>query len=153
MRRLKIYIDTSVIGGYFDPEFEYESKALFKKFQDKEFDIVISDLTQSELTRAPKNVKDLINNLDLYPEIVSISPEVITLAQEYINENVVGQTSMDDCLHIALATINKIDILVSWNFKHIVNISRIRGFNAINILNGYPTLEIRSPKDIIDYED
>jgi len=153
MRRLKIYIDTSVIGGYFDPEFENESKALFKKFQDKEFYIVISDLTQSELTRAPKNVKDLINNLDLHPEIVSISPEVITLAQEYINENVVGQTSMDDCLHIALATINKIDILVSWNFKHIVNIRRIRGYNAINILNGYPTLEIRSPKDIIDYED
>jgi len=153
MRRLKIYIDTSVIGGYFDPEFENESKALFKKFQDKEFYIVISDLTQSELTRAPKNVKDLINNLDLHPEIVSISPEVITLAQEYINENVVGQTSMDDCLHISLATINKIDILVSWNFKHIVNIRRIRGYNAINILNGYPTLEIRSPKDIIDYED
>jgi predicted nucleic acid-binding protein len=142
MRRLKIYIDTSVIGGYFDPEFENESKALFKKFQEKEFDLVISDLTQSELTRAPKNVKDLINNL-----------EEISLAQEYINENVVGQTSMDDCLHIALATINKIDILVSWNFKHIVNIRRIRGYNAINILNGYPTLEIRSPKDIIDYED
>jgi predicted nucleic acid-binding protein len=153
MRRLKIYIDTSVIGGYFDPEFENESKALFKKFQEKEFDLIISDLTQSELTRAPKNVKDLINNLDLHPEIVSISPEAITLAQEYINENVVGQTSMDDCLHIALATINKIDILVSWNFKHIVNIRRIRGYNAINILNGYPTLEIRSPKDIIDYED
>jgi predicted nucleic acid-binding protein len=153
MRRLKIYIDTSVIGGYFDPEFENESKALFKKFQEKEFDLVISDLTQSELTRAPKNVKDLINNLDLHSEIVSISPEAISLAQEYINENVVGQTSMDDCLHIALATINKIDILVSWNFKHIVNIRRIRGYNAINILNGYPTLEIRSPKDIIDYED
>jgi predicted nucleic acid-binding protein len=153
MRKLKIYIDTSVIGGYFDPEFENDSKALFKKFQNKEFDIVISDLTQSELTRAPKNVKDLISNLNLDPEIVTISPEVITLAQEYINENVVGQTSMDDCLHIALATINKIDILVSWNFKHIVNIRRIRGYNAINILNGYPTLEIRSPKDIIDYED
>jgi predicted nucleic acid-binding protein len=153
MRRLKIYIDTSVIGGYFDPEFENESKALFKKFQDKEFDLVISDLTQSELTRAPKNVKDLINNLDLHLEIVSINPEAITLAQEYINENVVGQTSMDDCLHIALAKINKIDILVSWNFKHIVNIRRIRGYNAINILNGYPALEIRSPKDIIDYED
>jgi predicted nucleic acid-binding protein len=153
MRRLKLYIDTSVIGGYFDPEFENESKALFKKFQEKEFDLVISDLTQSELTRAPKNVKEIINNLDLHPEIVSISPETISLAQEYINENVVGQTSMDDCLHIALATINKIDILVSWNFKHIVNIRRIRGYNAINILNGYPTLEIRSPKDIIDYED
>jgi predicted nucleic acid-binding protein len=153
MRKLKIYIDTSVIGGYFDPEFEDESKRLFKKFQDKDFDMVISDLTQSELIRAPKNVKDLINDLNLQPEIVSISPEVIALAQEYIKENIVGQTSLDDCLHIALATINNIDILVSWNFKHIVNIIRIRGYSAINILNGYPTIEIRSPKDIIDYED
>jgi predicted nucleic acid-binding protein len=153
MRKLKIYIDTSVIGGYFDPEFEDESKRLFKKFQDHDFELVISDLTQSELIRAPQNVKDLINNLNLQPEIVSISPEVISLAQEYIKENVVGQASLDDCLHIALATINKIDVLVSWNFKHIVNLKRIRGYNAINILNGYPTLEIRSPKDIIDYED
>jgi len=153
MRKLKIYIDTSVIGGYFDPEFENESKRLFKKFQVHDFELVISDLTQSELIRAPQNVKDLINNLNLQPEIVSISPEVISLAQEYIKENVVGQASLDDCLHIALATINKIDVLVSWNFKHIVNLKRIRGYNAINILNGYPTLEIRSPKDIIDYED
>jgi predicted nucleic acid-binding protein len=74
MRKLKIYIDTSVIGGYFDPEFEDESKRLFKKFLNKDFDMVISDLTQSELIRAPMNVKDLINNLNLQPEIVSISP-------------------------------------------------------------------------------
>jgi predicted nucleic acid-binding protein len=153
MRKLKIYIDTSVIGGYFDPEFADESKRLFIKFQGHDFELVISDLTQSELIRAPQNVKDLINNLNLQPEIVSISPEVIALAQEYIKENVVGQASLDDCLHIALATINRIDVLVSWNFKHIVNLKRIRGYNAINILNGYPTIEIRSPKDIIDYED
>jgi len=70
-----------------------------------------------------------------------------------VKEKVVGQTSFDDCLHIATATINKIDILVSWNFKHIVNIQRIRGYNSINIRNGYQTLEIRSPKDIINYEN
>ncbi len=70
-----------------------------------------------------------------------------------MKEKVVGQTSFDDCLHIATATINKIDILVSWNFKHIVNIQRIRGYNSINIRNGYQTLEIRSPKDIINYEN
>ena len=60
---------------------------------------------------------------------------------------------MDDCLHIALATINKVDILVSWNFKHIVNIKRIHGYNSINLKNGYPRLEIRSPKNLIDYEE
>ena len=70
-----------------------------------------------------------------------------------MHEKVVGETSKDDCLHIAIATINKIDLLVSWNFKHIVNFKRIRGYNAINLKNGYPSLEIRSPKDLIDYEE
>jgi len=71
---------------------------------------------------------------------------------EYLHEKVVGETSKDDCLHIALAIINKIDILVSWNFKHIVYVKRIRCYNAINIKNGYYVLEIRSPKELIDYE-
>lgn len=153
MRKLKIYIDTSVIGGYFDQEFETETKALFHKFIKKEYDFVISDLTRSELIGAPENVKTLFHNLELSPELVSITTEAISLADEYMKEKVVGETSKYDCLHIALATINKVDILVSWNFKHIVNIKRIRGYNAINIMNGYPIIEIRSPKDIIDHEE
>jgi predicted nucleic acid-binding protein len=152
MRKLKIYIDTSVIGGYFDEEFEIETKALFAQFIAKEFELVISDLTRSELIGAPENVKTLIENIGLFPEVVSITGEAISLADEYLKEKVVGETSKDDCLHIALATTNKVDILVSWNFKHIVNIKRIRGYNAINILNGYPVIEIRSPKDIVDHE-
>lgn len=75
------------------------------------------------------------------------------LATEYVTEKVVGQTSYADCLHIALATINRADFLVSWNFKHIVNIERIRGYNAINIKNGYKQLEIRSPREFEKYED
>lgn len=75
------------------------------------------------------------------------------MAAEYVNEKVVGQTSLDDCIHIATATINCVDVLVSWNFKHIVNIQRIKGYNTINSRNGYQTLEIRSPKDLINYEN
>ncbi len=75
------------------------------------------------------------------------------MAKEYIIEKVVGQTSIDDCLHIALATISRADFLLSWNFKHIVNIKRIQGYNAINIKNGYKQLEIRSPRDFMTYED
>ena len=82
-----------------------------------------------------------------------MNDEAINLAKNYIEENVVGKTSFDDCVHIALATIHKVDILVSWNFKHIVNVYRIRGYNAVNLRSGYQTLEIRSPKDIINYED
>ena len=81
-----------------------------------------------------------------------VTDEIIQLATEYIDENVVGQTSFDDCIHIATATLHRVDLLASWNFRHIVNIRRIRGYNSINLKNGYPILEIRSPKDIIDYE-
>jgi len=75
------------------------------------------------------------------------------LANTYISENVVGKTSRTDCMHIAVATISNVDILVSWNFKHIVNINRIRGYNGINMLNGYPSVEIRSPLEILSYEE
>ncbi|GAI99243.1 unnamed protein product, partial [marine sediment metagenome] len=118
-----------------------------------EYELVISDLTERELLGAPENVKTLIKNLGIKPEIIMVTTEVIDLANKYLNEKVIGEISKDDCLHISLATINKIDILVSWNFKHIVNIKRIRGYNAINIMNGYSTIEIRSPKDLIDHED
>lgn len=153
MRKLVIYIDTSVIGGYFDLEFEQETKALFEKFVDQEYDFMISDLTIRELSGAPENVKSLFQNLKLKPIIISITSEAISLANQYLTEKVVGETSKDDCLHIALATTNRVDLLVSWNFKHIVNIKRIRSYNAISLLNGYPSIEIRSPKDIIDYDE
>ena len=73
--------------------------------------------------------------------------------QTHIFEKVVGKTSRNDCLHIAIATVARVDVLVSWNFKHIVNIYRIRGYNSVNIRNGYNTLEIRSPKDIVSNEN
>ena len=154
MRRLKIYIDTSVIGGYFDNEFSVDTKLLFEKIVAGNYQLVLSDLSERELMNAPDEVKTLLKDLQIFNfEIVPVTDESITLATEYIKEKVVGQTSLDDCIHIATATINKVDLLVSWNFKHIVNIQRIRGYNAINIKNGYSTIEIRSPKDLINYED
>jgi glutaredoxin len=105
------------------------------------------------LVNAPESVRNLLNDLGVDFELVKVTMESIELANEYLKEKVVGQTSADDCIHIATATIGKVDLLISWNFKHIVNIQRIRGYNSINIKNGYPALEIRSPKDLINYED
>jgi len=154
MRPLRIYIDTSVIGGYFDKEFEVETKLLFNKFIKGEYILVLSDLTKRELLNAPEHVKTLLKDLEIKnSEEVQVTTETIELASDYIAENVVGQTSMDDCIHIATATVYRVDILASWNFKHIVNINRIRGYNSINIRKGYSILEIRSPKDMIDYEN
>jgi predicted nucleic acid-binding protein len=127
---------------------------LFDRIKNGEFIILYSTVTQDELENAPEKVKELVKSLraDL-TEFVETSNETVDLATEYITEKVVGQTSFADCLHIALATINRADFLVSWNFKHIVNIERIRGYNSINIKNGYKQLEIRSPREFEKYED
>lgn len=150
----RLYIDTSVFGGYFDEEFSDFTKPLFERFQNGEFKVLFSSLTQEELSFAPENVKSLVKSIKVdYSEFVDTTDETVDLATQYILEKVVGQTSFDDCLHIALATINRADFLLSWNFKHIVNIQRIQGYNAINIKNGYKQLEIRSPRDFMTYED
>jgi len=153
MRKLRIYTDTSVIGGFFDDEFSIDTKLLFDEIKNGVYQVVISDLTERELINAPDKVKTLLKDLDIDFDLIPVSRESIGLANEYLKEKVVGQTSINDCIHIATATINKVDLLISWNFKHIVNIQRIRGYNSINLRNGYSTLEIRSPKDLINYED
>ena len=150
----RFYFDTSVFGGVYDIEFDEISIQLFEKVRLGQVICVYSDLSEGELFSAPKRVKEFFKDLPKeYLEVVKVSEEAIKLARTYIEENVVGKTSFDDCVHIALATIHKVDILVSWNFKHIVNVYRIRGYNSVNLRSGYPTLEIRSPKDIINYED
>ena len=150
----KIYIDTSVFGGYFDEEFSFQTIPLFERIKNEEFILLYSSVTQGELENAPNYVKELVKSLKVdFTEYIDVSDEAIDLADEYISEKVVGLTSYADCLHIALATINRADYLVSWNFKHIVNIQRIIGYNAINIKNGYKQLEIRSPREFQKYED
>jgi len=152
-QKLTLYLDTSVIGGYYDDEFMLDTQRLFHEIQEGQYDIVVSDLTLKELVKAPENVRSLLRDLAIDFNEITATSECIELAAEYLAENVVGQTSMDDCIHIATATVHKIDILVSWNFKHIVNIHRIRGYNAINIKKGYQSIDIRSPNNLINYED
>jgi predicted nucleic acid-binding protein len=147
----RFYFDTSVFGGLFDVEFEEETALLFEKVTLGEIICVYSNLTESELTNAPERIRNYFETIkDEYKEKVFVTPEGLKLAQTYINEKVVGETSLDDCIHIATATLSRVNMLVSWNFKHIVNIYRIRGYNSINLRLGYPALEIHSPKEIVN---
>lgn len=147
----RFYIDTSVIGGVFDTEFEEHSTILMEKVKLGLIKAVISEVTESEILLARKEIRDYYNSLPKDNiEFVEITKDSVSLADNYIEEKVVGKTSRNDCLHIGIATVNRVDILVSWNFKHIVNIYRIRGYNSVNIKLGFPTLEIRSPKDIVE---
>lgn len=149
----RLYFDTSVFGGVYDKEFEEETKQLFEMVKAGKVVCVYSDLTEFELENAPEKVKEHFVNLpSSHIEYVEITEEMNQLANAYIHEKVVGETSIDDCRHIACATLNKVDYLISWNFKHIVNVFRIRGYNSINLKNGYSQLDIRSPKEIIGNE-
>ena len=149
----RIYFDTSVFGGMYDTEFEKETTLLFEKVALGQIICVYSNLTESELSKAPQRVKDFFQDVkNEHKEVILVTPEGFKLAQTYIDTNVVGQTSLDDCIHIATATLSKVDVLVSWNFKHIVNVYRIRGYNSVNLRLGYATIDIRSPKEIVGNE-
>jgi hypothetical protein len=147
-------MDTSIFGGYFDPEFAEFTIPLFDRVKKNELQIIYSSLTEQELVPSPVRVKQLVRNLPAACiDFIGITDEAITLASTYMAENVVGKTSYEDCLHIALAAIHKADYLTSWNFKHIVNATRIQGYNAVNLKLGYAILQICSPRDLISYED
>ena len=150
----RFYFDTSVFGGVFDIEFEKETRLLFEKVKLGQIKCVYSNLTEAELFTAPERVRNFFNEIKPeHKEKVLVTKQAIDLAQLYVNEKVVGETSIDDCVHIATATINKVDMLVSWNFKHIVNVYRIRGYNSVNLRLGYLNLNIHSPKEIVGNED
>ena len=146
---MRIYLDTSVIGGVFAKVFSTDTRPLFDKDNNKVATILVSDLLEAELLSAPKHVREFLKTIPKSQiERVHMTTEALKLADAYISEKVVGKTSLIDCQHIALATVYKADVLASWNFKHIVNLERIRGYNSINLRHGYQILEIRSPKEI-----
>lgn len=148
---MRIYIDTSVVGGMFDEEFAEATKDFFSRVDAGDFILVVSDLLTTELLRAPERVRNYLNRYEAGQiEVIRLSDEGRDLADLYVTEKVVGATSLADCQHIAAATVNRVDVLVSWNFKHIVNLSRIRGYNSVNLKHGYPMLEIRTPLEVLE---
>ena len=137
--KYKVYIDTSVIGGYYDDEFSEITRLFFERIKKKELMIHLSEISRLELLPAPKQVKEVVY---LIPEDCLINLEFTEdaqdLANHYIKEKILGKASLNDAYHIAIATVNRLDVLVSWNFKHIVNLDKIRLFNAMNLKLGYP---------------
>ncbi len=150
---MRIYVDTSVFGGCFDPEFELWSNQLIDLFMIGKHKAVISEVTESELKFAPGHVSKVLSNIPgKNLEIVKFSKEAAILSEHYIREKIVSKKSLPDTQHIAAATIEKVDLLVSWNFKHIVNYDKIRLYNSVNLKFGYSVLEIRNPRDLIHEE-
>jgi hypothetical protein len=154
MHKQRVYIDTSVIGGCFDEEFEEWSNRLFDAFILGSKVAVLSDLTSDELARAPEYIRKRIDDIPIQNrEILLRNSETEFLAEKYIEFKVISEKFFDDATHIALSTVNNVDVLVSWNFKHMVNLTRILKYNSINLMFGYKALEIRNPKEILDNEE
>ncbi len=153
MRKIRVYVDTSVFGGTEDEEFAEASRRFFLRVRRGEFTVLLSAHTVDELAPAPQQVFQVLRDLPRHcVETVATNEEAEALAEAYIEAGVLGAASRMDALHVAAATVAGADLILSWNFKHIVCYDRIQLFNGVNILNGYRALDIRSPLEM-DYDD
>jgi len=152
MRRFRVYVDTSVIGGCFDEVFTEDSKAFLDRARSGKIVILVSDIVIAELETAPPEVRNLLPGLPSDAvEFVPFTKEAEELRDAYIAAGVVGRTQIDDAAHVATATVSHADAIVSWNFRHIVRLDKIKAYNAVNLLHGYGILTILSPKEVVDH--
>lgn len=149
MRRIRVYVDTSVFGGTQDERYREASKRFFERVARGDYRLLLSRVTTDELEDAPTQVSKILD--DLPPERVEgivVDEEVHELARAYVEANVLGEASTADALHVAAASVAAADLVLSWNFRHIVNYDRIRGFNSVNVRLGYRSVTILSPMEI-----
>ena len=152
MKSLRIYLDTSVFGGFWDKEFRGPSKVLFKQIQSGKFDLVTSEVVRDEILMAPVKVQKLFEEFLPLAEIITTPPEAIKLQDAYLKAHVVTASHMTDALHVALATVHHCSAIVSWNFKHIVHFQKIPLYNAVNTIHGYGQIAINTPQEVILYD-
>lgn len=150
---IRIYADTSVFGGVYDEEFDSASIAFFDQVRDGRRSLVTSDIVRREVTAAPEPVRLLFDEMLAYAEVAPVSAEALELRQAYLHAGILTPKWLDDALHVALATVSGCDVIVSWNFKHIVHYQKIPLYNAVNALEGYGNILIHSPQEVIAYED
>ncbi len=149
MRTPTLYLDTSVLGGYFDDEWKEPTRQLWRQMEAGQWRFQSSTIAIDELTNAPRNVRELFRGTFDPGALVAVTPEMEQLAAQYIEKAVLTPKYTDDARHVAACTVAKIDFLVSWNFRHLVNVQREAGFNAVNLLQGYQTVRIINPLELI----
>jgi len=147
----KVYLDTSVPSRYYDDKRPEEQRItrLWWKNELPGFEAVISEVTSKELEATPdeEKQKKLLGLVKEIP-VVDVTDEAEVLSKKYMEANVIPGEYEDDALHIAVATVNNVDVLVSWNFRHLVNEGTRTKVNAINLLNGYREIKIDSPLEL-----
>lgn len=148
----RVYVDGCAVGGLFN-QYAEQTEPFWNAVKNGEIVIIVSDVLEQEVARAPQCVRDFFDSLPKSQmEIVVSTKESNTLAKRYIAEKVVGPKSLADCKHIAIATLANAGVVVSWNFGHMVNKSRILGYNSVNMKLGYAQIDIRTPYEVINDE-
>ncbi len=149
----RVYADTSVFGALHDEVFAEIAKAFFMQAREGRFRLVVSELVEQERRSAPEPVRLAFEALLPEMEVAGDTDRAVALQQAYLEAGVVARRWMYDALHVAFATVSECAVIVSWNFQHIVNLSRIPLYNAVNMVHGYRTIEIRSPMEVLEYDE
>jgi len=150
---LRVYADTSVFGGVFDEEFSAPSKRFFDEVRSGALHLVLSVTVQQELADGPPEVQALVEDLAGVAEVVDLPAEAFDLQAAYLQQGVVPGSCAMDALHVAAATVWDCAVIVSWNFRHIVNYRRIRLYNAVNALTGHNPVAIHTPLEVVSGEE
>jgi predicted nucleic acid-binding protein len=148
MKRLRVYVDTSVFGGCLDQEFAEWSNALMDDFRSHRCVPIVSDVTAGEIAMAPEPVRDLFSEILEIADNLPVTEEALELLRAYESHAILGPRFRNDMLHIAIAAVAEVDVVVSWNFRHIVRLDKIRLFNGVNLECGYKPLTIYSPREV-----
>jgi len=153
-RRTRVYADTSVFGGVWDREFAVVTRRFFAEVRSGKYVILISEVTARELEGAPSTIRRFMAGLPPSAiEPIIFSREMAELRDAYLAAGVLAAKWRDDAAHVAAATVARADLIVSWNFRHLVKWDKIRAFNAVNLSLGYPLMTILSPREVISDEE
>jgi len=144
----RVYADTSVFGGVFEPEFALPSKAFFDLAREGRVEVAVSALVVDELAGAPENVSRLFAELEPLLVQVDVDESAYDLQEAYLAAGVVSRNWETDALHVAVATVSECRLIVSWNFKHIVNFRRIPLYNGVNMAHGFGPIAIHAPSEV-----
>ena len=156
MRKQKVYLETTMFNYYFDEtkNAQPSTVAFFEAIGSGEFEGYTSVYAYDELDKAPEPLRsNMLHLLDKYHIIVlSSSDETDQLAEKYIAANIIPRKKNIDALHIAVASVNEMDIILSFNFRHINKLKTKTLIPAVNRMSGYRDIFIAQPEEVIDYE-
>ncbi len=151
MKKWRLYLDTSVFGGVFDMDegFDADSRRVIDAIRDGIAELLYSNTVEEEVEEAPERVRALLAAIPAAGKTkVEMTDEVAELSRAYLDAGIVGPQWLDDTLHVAAATVARADAIVSWNFKHIVSLNKIKAYNAVNLMQGYGVITILSPREV-----